>query len=157
MKKKLIAVLLASAMVVSTAACGGGDDSSKGDAADGADSADEGNADNGDAADGEDASDAGDAAGDEGSAAGGDLIIAAHNYSSHFGRLDEFQGGEEIIFISADGTVLNYEVIQTENISGKDVEAMEFGSADEWDLTLFTCTLSGQSRVTVRAVIKESE
>lgn len=93
----------------------------------------------------------------KGSAAGGDLIIAAHNYSSHFGRLDEFQGGEEIIFISADGTVLNYEVIQTENISGKDVEAMEFGSADEWDLTLFTCTLSGQSRVTVRAVIKESE
>lgn len=93
----------------------------------------------------------------KGSIAGGDLIIAAHNYNSHFGRLGDMQGGEEIIFTSADGTVINYEVIQTENISGKDVEAMEFGSADDWDLTLFTCTLSGQSRVTVRAAIKEDE
>lgn len=93
----------------------------------------------------------------KGSAAGGDLIIAAHNYSSHFGRLDELRCGEEIIFTSADGTILKYEVIQTENISGKDVEAMEFGSFDDWDLTLFTCTLSGQSRVTVRAAIKQDE
>ncbi len=93
----------------------------------------------------------------KGSIAGGDLIIAAHNYNSHFGRLGDMQGGEEIIFTCADGTILNYEVIQTENISGKDVEAMEFGSADDWDLTLFTCTLSGQSRVTVRAAIKEDE
>lgn len=91
----------------------------------------------------------------KGSVPGGDLIIAAHNYSSHFGRLDELGGGEEIIFTSADGTVIKYEVIQTENISGKDVEAMEFGSVDDWDLTLFTCTLSGQSRVTVRAAIKQ--
>ena len=89
----------------------------------------------------------------KGSAADGNIIIAAHNYNSHFGRLDELKGGEEISFTSADGKVYNYEVIQTESISGKDVEAMEFGSSENWDLTLFTCTLSGQSRVTVRAVI----
>lgn len=84
----------------------------------------------------------------------GDIIIAAHNYNSHFGRLNELSGGEEIIFTAADGKVYNYEVIQTENISGKDVEAMEFGLSENWDMTLFTCTLSGQSRVTIRAILQ---
>lgn len=83
-----------------------------------------------------------------------DIIIAAHNYNSHFGRLNELSGGEEIIFTAADGKVYNYEVIQTENISGKDVEAMEFGLSENWDMTLFTCTLSGQSRVTIRAILQ---
>lgn len=91
----------------------------------------------------------------KGTAATGDIIIAAHNYNSHFGHLNELGGGEEIIFTAADGTVYNYEIVHTESISGTDVEAMEFGSAENWDLTLFTCTLSGQSRVTVRAVLIE--
>lgn len=93
----------------------------------------------------------------KGTAAGGDIIIAAHNYSSHFGQLNKFSGGEEIIFTSASGEIFEYEVVQTESISGKDVDAMEFGSAENWDLTLFTCTLSGQSRVTVRAELKNNE
>ncbi len=92
----------------------------------------------------------------KGTAAEGDIIIAAHNYNSHFGRLNELSGGEEIVFTAADGKTYNYEVIQTENISGKDVEAMEFGSSENWDLTLFTCTLSGQSRVTIRAILQDN-
>ncbi len=91
----------------------------------------------------------------KGTAAGGDIIIAAHNYNSHFGRLNELGGGEELIFTAADGKVYNYEIVHTESISGTDVEAMEFGSSENWDLTLFTCTLSGKSRVTVRAVLTE--
>lgn len=92
----------------------------------------------------------------KGTAAEGDIIIAAHNYNSHFGRLNELSGGEEIVFTAADGKIYNYEVIQTESISGKDVEAMEFGSSENWDLTLFTCTLSGQSRVTIRAILQDN-
>lgn len=92
----------------------------------------------------------------KGTAAEGDIIIAAHNYNTHFGRLNELSGGEEIVFTAADGKTYNYEVIQTESISGKDVEAMEFGSSENWDLTLFTCTLSGQSRVTIRAILQEN-
>lgn len=88
-----------------------------------------------------------------GTAASGDLIIAAHNYNSHFGHINELAGGEEIIFTAADGKVYKYEVVLSEEIRGTDIEAMEFGSAEDWDLTLFTCTLGGQSRVTVRAVI----
>ncbi|MBP3379531.1 MAG: sortase [Ruminococcus sp.] len=88
----------------------------------------------------------------KGTLGGGDLIVAAHNYNSHFGRLKEYSGGETIYFTAADGTVRKYEIVQIEEINGRDIEAMDFGSGENWDLTLFTCTLGGQSRVTVRAV-----
>ncbi|WP_295092371.1 sortase [uncultured Ruminococcus sp.] len=89
----------------------------------------------------------------KGTAAGGDLIVAAHNYRSHFGRISELNSGDEIIFTDADGKVYAYETIQTETIVGKDIASMEFGADEEWDISLFTCTLGGQSRVTVRAVL----
>ena len=91
----------------------------------------------------------------KGSILTGDLILAAHNYQSHFGRIQELNTGAEILLTDGNGEVHHYEVVQTEIIPGQDVEAMEFGSAENWDLTLFTCTLSGQSRVTVRAVEQE--
>ena len=59
---------------------------------------------------------------------------------------------DTIIFTDGKGIVYEYETVQTETVDGRDVEAMELGSENNWDLTLFTCTLSGQSRVTVRAV-----
>lgn len=82
----------------------------------------------------------------------GNLIIASHNYRSHFGRIQELNSGDSIIITDTDGITHNYEVIQSEIIDGYNIESMEFGSDDSWDLTLFTCTLSGQSRVTVRAI-----
>lgn len=82
----------------------------------------------------------------------GDMIIAAHNYSSHFGSISEMITDDRILFIDANGEVREYSVIQTETIDGTDVQAMEHGS-DEWDITLFTCNLSGKSRVTIRAVM----
>lgn len=90
----------------------------------------------------------------KGTVAEKNMIIAAHNYNSHFGRLKELYGGEEIIFTDANGYPHYYEIAQITEINGWDIEAMDFGSADSWDLTLFTCTLGGQSRVTVRAVEK---
>ncbi len=88
----------------------------------------------------------------KGSIDGGDLIIAAHNYRSHFGRISELNSGDSIIIIDGNGISHEYEIVQSELIDGYNIESMEFGSADNWDLTLFTCTLSGQSRVTVRAI-----
>lgn len=88
----------------------------------------------------------------KGSVYTGDLIIAAHNYRSHFGRLQELNSGELLIFTDGNGVMHRYTVLQSEMINGHDIWSMEFGSADFWDLTLFTCTLSGQSRVTVRAM-----
>lgn len=88
----------------------------------------------------------------KGTVAGGDLIIAAHNYRSHFGRINQLNSGDSIFFTDGNGVQHEYSLIQTEVIEGRNIEAMDFGSGDNWDLTLFTCTLSGQSRVTVRAV-----
>lgn len=86
-----------------------------------------------------------------GSTDGNDLIIAAHNYSSHFGRLERLSDGSEIVFTDCKGKAFHYNVISIEEIRGSDVEEMLGRDNTEWDMTLFTCTLSGKSRITVLA------
>ena len=86
-----------------------------------------------------------------------DLIIIAHNYRSHFGRIGDLTSNSEIIFTDITGNEFHYEVMNIEQIDGTAVEKMEFGSTEEWDLTLFTCTLDGRSRVTVRAMEVQNE
>ena len=85
-----------------------------------------------------------------GTALGGDLIIAAHNYTSFFDRIDELNSGDKILFTECSGKIRTYEVVASELIGGTDVVGMERDS-ENWDLTLFTCTWSGWSRITVRA------
>ncbi|HAJ97653.1 MAG TPA: sortase [Ruminococcus sp.] len=87
----------------------------------------------------------------------GDLIIAGHNYRSHFGKIGDLSSGSEIIFTDVTGNEHHYYVMNIEQIAGTAVEKMEFGSGEEWDLTLFTCTLDGRSRVTVRALEVQNE
>ncbi len=82
-----------------------------------------------------------------GSAYENDLIIMAHNYQSHFGKLEELRPGDEVYFTDMDGNVFCYEVMELETLAGNAVAEM---SAGAWDLTLFTCTLGGMTRVTVR-------
>ncbi len=89
----------------------------------------------------------------QGAAAAGDLIIAAHNFRTHFGNIQSLNTDDQIVFINANGEMFIYEVIETDMIGGRDIPSMLAGAEDSWDLTLFTCTLSGQTRVTVRAVL----
>lgn len=89
-----------------------------------------------------------------GSAYTGDLVIAAHNYSCHFGRLKDLAQGDLVRFTDADGNVFTYAVAVREVLPPTAVEEM---TAGEWDLTLFTCTLGGRSRVTVRCELVETE
>lgn len=84
----------------------------------------------------------------------GDLILCAHNYAAHFGRLKNLQPGDGVTFTDVDGNEFHYIVAQMESIAGTAVEEMESG---EWDLTLFTCTLDGQARVTVRCNLLDNE
>ncbi len=88
-----------------------------------------------------------------GSAPTGDLIIAAHNYSSHFRNIDGLVCGDTVYYTDVDGNVYEYQVTNTEIISGTDAQAMVAGSHDSWDLSLFTCTLDGRNRITVRATL----
>lgn len=80
------------------------------------------------------------------------MIIAAHNYNSHFGNIRTMNTGDLISFTDCEGNVYNYEVAQIDEIKGSDVESMHAGS---WDMTLFTCTYGGRSRVTVRCRLIE--
>ena len=81
-----------------------------------------------------------------GSAYLGDLIIAGHNYRGHFGSLYRLAPGDEVQFTDAAGNVFSYAVSEIQELPGTALEEMEAG---DWDLTLFTCTLSRTSRVTI--------
>ena len=82
-----------------------------------------------------------------------DIIIAGHNYRTHFGRLAKLSLGEELIFTDIDGNHFKYIVDKVEIIKDIDIELMESG---EWDLTLFTCTYDGtvgsEDRLTIRCI-----
>ena len=75
------------------------------------------------------------------------MIIAAHNYESHFGRLKELNQGDEILFTDITGNVFHYHVSETDTLPPTAIEELE---SDEWDLTLFTCTIGGKARLAVR-------
>lgn len=89
-----------------------------------------------------------------GTRAGKDLIICSHNYAGFFDKLDRLSSGDEVIFTDIYGIKFTYEVSYCELISGWNSDAMFVGAGEDWSLTLFTCTWSGYSRVTVRCVEK---
>ena len=82
-----------------------------------------------------------------GSIASNDLIIAGHNYVEHFGRLPELEIGSEVIVTDMNGVSFYFEVTNIETLGAYDTEKMEAG---QWDFTMFTCTVGGSNRVTVR-------
>ena len=82
-----------------------------------------------------------------GSAYDDSLVILAHNYDRHFGRLQELAIGDPVQFIDADGVIYQYTVEKQEILEKPDVEKMVDSG---YDLTLFTCTYGGRHRVTVR-------
>ena len=82
-----------------------------------------------------------------GSAYLNNLIICGHNYTSHFGNLKNLCEGDIATFTDMDGNVFTYKMVERETLLPTSIDAMESG---EWDLTLFTCTVGGQSRVTIR-------
>lgn len=76
-----------------------------------------------------------------------DLVIAGHNYDRHFGRLKNLRTGDNVFFTDMDGVTAAYEVTEVEELQPTEIgQMLESG----YDLTLYTCTYGGQSRVTVR-------
>ena len=82
-----------------------------------------------------------------GSAYTDDLVIAAHNFNSHFGKLKNLPLGSLVCFTDMDGNRFVYEVVAAETLPPTAVEEMTSG---EWGLSLFTCTPGGSYRTTVR-------
>lgn len=77
------------------------------------------------------------------------LIICAHNYNSHFGRLKALHSGDTVTFTDTVGNSFTYRVAEIEILNSTAVSEIREG---DWDLTLFTCTVGGRSRITVRCV-----
>jgi len=75
------------------------------------------------------------------------LVIMAHNYESHFADLQELRIGDIVTFTVIEGETTEYEVVALDVLEPTDVDEMIDGF---YDLTLFTCTYGGKSRVTVR-------
>ena len=84
---------------------------------------------------------------------GEDLVIMAHNYRSHFGRLSQLSVGSDVQFVDMDGKVWYYEVVAMDVLAAESVEEMTSG---EYDLTLFTCAKNRTHRVTVRCNLTEN-
>ena len=80
------------------------------------------------------------------------FVIAAHNYKSHFGRLSQLQAGDVVVFTDVSGVARYYEVILLETLPQQATKEM---ITSGFDLTLYTCTTGGASRVTVRCNSKQ--
>lgn len=74
------------------------------------------------------------------------LVIMAHNYAYHFGGLKDVNAGDTVFFTDMDGSIVIYEVIARDILNPTAIEEVTGG---DYDLTLFTCTYGGKSRVTV--------
>lgn len=75
-----------------------------------------------------------------------DLVIAAHNYKSHFGNLQKLAAGDPIFFTDADGMSVEYTVKEIRVLSPTEVDLVRKSG---FALTLYTCTYSGKDRITV--------
>lgn len=75
------------------------------------------------------------------------FVIAAHNYEGHFKRLSQLQAEDLIFFTDLSGQTHIYEVVLLETLPGDATEDMISAG---FDLSLYTCTPGGASRVTVR-------
>lgn len=81
-----------------------------------------------------------------------DFVIAAHNYTGHFGRLSELRAGDLVVFTDVNGTARYYEVVLLETLPEEATREM---ITSGFDLSLYTCTPGGANRVTVRCSRRE--
>ena len=75
-----------------------------------------------------------------------DLVIAAHNYESHFGKLSSLTAGDSVTFTDMDGIVNEYVVNKVEVLDPHSVEEVEHSG---YALVLYTCTYGGKTRIVV--------
>ena len=75
-----------------------------------------------------------------------DAVIAGHNYKEHFRPLHEIEQGEYLTFTDMTGYTIAYNVVDVKTIDPRSVYEV---INSEYDLTLYTCTIGGASRVIV--------
>lgn len=73
-----------------------------------------------------------------------DLVIAAHNYDTHFGGLSKLEKGSKILFTDMEGNVNHYALQYVKTLDPDQVDAVQNSG---YDLVLYTCTIGGSYRV----------
>ena len=81
-----------------------------------------------------------------GSLCEGELVICAHNYRRHFGGLTNLSLGDSVVFTDLEGHQSFYRVAEINTADAADVEEITHSG---YDLTMFTCTYGGKSRIAV--------
>lgn len=81
------------------------------------------------------------------------LVIVGHNYNSQFGDFNLLDGKETITakLTLVDGSEYQYTSKLMENLEPDQIDEMLTG---DWDLTLFTCSYSGEKRIAIRFDLK---
>ena len=88
-----------------------------------------------------------------GSVYGRTCVIAGSNAAAIFGDLTRFSTGDEVVFTDVNGQEFHYRVATFETFSNGEVADIATPS-DDWDLTLFSSSFSGQNQVVVRLVLE---
>ena len=83
---------------------------------------------------------------DCGSVETGDLVIAAHNYDTHFGRLSRIAPGDSVYFTDMAGNTTEYAAASVEQRDPSDAEGVRESG---YPLVLYTCSWDCTARVTV--------
>ena len=83
---------------------------------------------------------------DCGSIETGDLVIAAHNYDTHFGRLSRIAPGDSVYFTDMAGSTTEYAAASVEQRDPSDAEGVRESG---YPLVLYTCSWDCTARVTV--------
>ena len=74
-----------------------------------------------------------------------DLVIAAHNYATHFGSLSDLETGTAVIFTDMEGIANHYVLAKGPETLAPD--AVDAVLKSGYDLVLYTCTPGGAARV----------
>ena len=75
------------------------------------------------------------------------MVICAHNYTSHFGKISNLKSGDKFVITDAENIEHWYTVDTITIVKDMDVDTMINST---YDLTLFTCTMDSKNRITVR-------
>lgn len=73
-----------------------------------------------------------------------DLVIAGHNYRSHFWYLRDLGVGASLSITNPNGKVYRYQVAEKQQLHESQVADLE--ARDDWALTLFTCDYPDSSQ-----------
>ena len=78
-----------------------------------------------------------------------DFVIGGHRYRRHFRKLSTLGYGERLSFTDVEGNVYIYEVAECAVL---EPDQAEYLCSGDWDLSLFTCTPGGMTRVVLRCL-----